>query len=101
MVECDSFNQDDLLQAFKGAQAVFGQTPHAIPGDVELRAAKAQAAAAAAVGVESFIFSSLENVERRSQVITLISLVGHESSRRKPLCAVPCTTLFLFMNLPK
>ena len=77
MVECDSFSQDDLLQAFQGAQAVFGQTPHAIPGDVELRAAKAQAAAAEAVGVESFIFSSLENVERRSQVIkTLVSRIS-------------------------
>ena len=80
VVECNSFNPDDLLQAFQGAQAVFGQTPHAVPGDVELRAAKAQAVAAEAVGVKSFIFSSLENVERRSQVISLVSLMSLEGS---------------------
>lgn len=57
-----------LTQAFTGAQAVFGQTPHGIPEDEELALTRTQAAAVKAAGVITFVFSSLDDVEDRSQV---------------------------------
>ena len=59
---------DCLTNHFAGAQAVFGQTPHNVPEEFEIAAALAQAKAANAAGVESFVFSSLENVDERSKV---------------------------------
>lgn len=68
LCEGSSSSVDQLTRHFAGAQAVFGQTPHNVPEDFEIAAALAQAKAASRAGVKSLVLSSLENVDKRSEV---------------------------------
>lgn len=61
-------SSEQLAIAFKGANAVFSQTPHGVAEAFELEAALTQARAASSADADTFIFSSLEDVSARSHV---------------------------------
>ena len=84
-------SREQLQRHFAGAQAVFGQTPHNVSEDFEIAAALAQAKAASTAGVRSFVFSSLENVNKRSEVASL----PHPSRLFAAMRACTCTKIAL------
>jgi len=88
----------DLAAALRGSYGAFLMTPNLVPpADYEFALGREQADAALAAGVQHVVFSSLENVEKRTAGRKLVPHFTSKALVEEYIRGLPITSSFVYM----